>query len=588
MIRPASVLLFFLLGFHPAAFAVDTLNPEQIQPGMKGYGLSVFKGTRPERFGVEVMGVLKNVMPKQDMILIRLSGADLEKHKVIAGMSGSPIYINDKLIGALAYGWTFENDPLAGVTPIRNMMAQLSRPVVPLSTVMASVSLGRSSATPTIFSLPDRLLPRDAGGLDSLRPLLTPLSFGGFSPGVIGELASKFTGLGMMPMVAGGAGSVPLPRRSGDIEPGGAIGVQLMRGDLNMTAVGTATYMEKNRILAFGHPFLQSGSIEAPAVLAEVHTIMSSVSSSFKLATPVAEIGAMVGDWQSCIVADATTRARMIPLTIDAVNHNTGQSEHYDVEIMDNQAFTGPLTMVAVAQTVSAASGSSQDTTTRITVSADLGPRKAGGSRRTVTESDTFFNEGGGILNMEGLTPLVAMVNTPFGSPTITRMQVKVDATMGRQTAEIRRAYFGKSEVERGETVPLSVVLKPFGKEEVTRTIPIPVPAASDTMRYLTVSVLPGSVAPTDAATPDSLDEFLDVIEKSHHNTDLVALTPTPSQGMQYRGKLLKNLPPSAVGVLEDSSTGNMTPVANLQQIIEPTDWVLSGQATVRVPIRQE
>ena len=107
MIRTASLLLFCLLVFRPTAFAVDTLRPEQLQPGMKGYGLSVFKGTKPERFGAEVVGVLKNVMPKQDIVLVRLSGADLEKHKVIAGMSGSPVYINDKLIGALAYAWIF-------------------------------------------------------------------------------------------------------------------------------------------------------------------------------------------------------------------------------------------------------------------------------------------------------------------------------------------------------------------------------------------------------------------------------------------------------------------------------------------------
>src|SRR6266403_3860858 len=110
------------------ARAVEMLRADQLKPGMKGYGLSVFKGTKPERFEVEVIGVLKNALPKQDMILIRMSGQDLEKHKVIAGMSGSPIYIDGKLIGALAYGWTFENEPLAGVTPIHNMMAQLSRP----------------------------------------------------------------------------------------------------------------------------------------------------------------------------------------------------------------------------------------------------------------------------------------------------------------------------------------------------------------------------------------------------------------------------------------------------------------------------
>ncbi|MGD1020502.1 MAG: SpoIVB peptidase S55 domain-containing protein [Verrucomicrobiia bacterium] len=588
MIRSLSLFLLCLFGVLRPVLAVDTLRPEQIQPGVKGYGLSVFQGTKPERFEVETIGVLKNVMPKQDMILIRLSGANLEKHKVIAGMSGSPVYINDKLIGALAYGWTFENEPLAGVTPIHNMLAQMTRPFVPRATVMASVSLDRSSSTPAMFAPPNGPFSRDAGDFDTPHPLLTPLSFGGFSPRVIERFSSRFTGFGMMPVVAGGAGSGALPRRSGDIEPGGSIGVQLMRGDLNMTAVGTATYVEKDRVLAFGHPFFEGGSVQAPAVLAEVHTIMSSLERSFKLATPVAEIGAMVGDWESCIVADTKAHARMIPLTIDAVNHDTGQAEHYDVEIMDNQTFTAQLVIAGVAQAVNAASGSSQDTTAQISVSAELGPTKNGGSPRTVAVTDTFFNPGGGLVDMEALMPLVAMVNTPYGSPTVNRLAVKVDATLRRQTAEIKRVYFNKSEVERGETVPLAVVLKPFGQPEVTKTIPIQVPAATDTMRALAVTVVAGDAAPIDAASPDSLDDYLDVIEKGHRNTDLVALTPTAGQGMQYRGKLLKQLPASVVGILEDSSSGNVTAAADLQQLVEPTDWVLSGQATVRVPIRQE
>jgi hypothetical protein len=165
---------------------------------------------------------------------------------------------------------------------------------------------------------------------------------------------------------------------------------------------------------------------------------------------------------------------------------------------------------------------------------------------------------------------------------------VKVDATLTRQTAEIKRAYFNKSEVEHGEIVPLAVVIKPFGQPEVTKLIPIQVPAATDMMRSLSVTVVSGDAAPIDAASPDSLDDYLDVIQKGHHNTDLVALMPTSSQGMQYHGKLLKKLPPSAVGILEDSSSGDVTPAADLQQLVEPTDWVLSGQAAVHVPIRQE
>lgn len=588
MIRTIAFLLLFWLAALRPGLAVDTLRPEQLKPGMKGYGLSVFKGTKPERFEVEVIGVLKNALPKQDMILIRMSGQNLEKHRVIAGMSGSPVYIDDKLIGALAYGWTFENDPLAGVTPIHNMMSQLTRPVVPPSTITGSVSFHRSSSTPAMFALPNAAFPRAADDSTTPRALLTPLSFGGFSSRVMEQFASKFSGLGMMPVAAGGAGSATLPRRSGDIEAGGSIGVQLIRGDMSATAVGTATYVDKSRILAFGHPFFHGGSVEAPAVLAEVHTIMSSLERSFKMATPVAEIGSMVGDWQSCIVADAKLQAKMIPVTIDAANRDLGQSEHYDAEVMENQMFTPMLVVMAIAQAVSAASGSSQDTTARIAISAELGPTKSGGSPRTVAVDDTFFSPGGGLLDLQALMPLVAVFNTPFGNPTVKRVTVKVDATLTRQTAEIKRAYFNKSEVERGETVPLTIVLKPFGQPEVTKTIPIRVPSAGDAMRHLVVTVVAGGNAPPDAAPPDSLDDYLDVIQQGHRNTDLVALMPTSSQGMQYHGKLLKKLPPSVVGVLDDSSTSDVVAAADILQLVEPTDWVLSGQATVRVLIRQE
>jgi hypothetical protein len=567
--------------------AVDTLRPEQLKPGMKGYGLSVFKGTKPERFEVEITGVLKNTFPKQDMILIRMSGANLEKHTVIAGMSGSPIYIDGKLIGALAYGWSFENDPLAGVTPIHNMVAEMKRPVLERPSLIGPTSRSSSSQS-SIFDLPNTIVPRESDNYSSPRPLLTPLSFAGFSAHVLERFAPKFEPFGMLPIAAGGTGGGPLPRRNGDIEPGGALGVQVMRGDLNATAVGTATYVEKDRIVAFGHPFFRGGSVQAPAVAAEVNTIMSSVATSFKMAMPVAEIGSMIGDWQSCIVADAQVQAQMIPVNIEAVNRDTGQAEHYAVEVMDNQAFAPQLVVMAIAEAVDAASSSSQDNTTRISLTVECAAAKPGQSPRTLSVANTFFNPAGGLLDTEMLMPLVAMFNTPFGAPSVKRVEVKLESALARRTAIIKRAYFSKAQVERGETVPLTVVLKPFGQPEFTRTISIDVPAATDTMRSLAVSVMAGANAPADIASPVGLDDYLDAIQKRHSNTDLVALVQTATQGVQYHGKLLKRLPPSAVGILDDSTSSDVTTAADTLQIVEPTDWVLNGQVTVRVPIRQE
>jgi hypothetical protein len=561
---------FLIFACHvPASRAVETLRPDQLKSGMKGYGLSVFKGTQPTRFEVEVLGVLKNAFPKQDMILIRLSGADLEKTKVIAGMSGSPIYINDRLIGALAYGWAFENEPLAGVTPIHNMLAELEH------------APGKERASSQPPSTPSSVFSATSGTIAAPRPLLTPLAFGGFSLRTIEMMSDQFEKFGLLPVAGGGASDIAPHQFTGHLEPGAAIGVQLIRGDLNATATGTITYIDKNKILAFGHPFFQGGRWEAPAMLAEVHTIMSSVQRSFKMASAVSEIGTMIGDWQSCIVADTKVKARMIPVTVRVTNHSTGHDEKYSMEVVDNEAFTPALVTMAIAEAITVTSGSSQETTVRVGLAAEL-------SDRTIRLTDTFFNPAGGLNNPHALAPLLAMFSTPFGHPTVKRIEVAVDAEFKRQTAEIKRAYFSKAQVDGGEKVPLTVVLKPYGKPEFTKTIPIEVPPATETMRALTVTVMIGTDAPPDVAPPDNLNDYLNALTKEHTATELVAIVQSPTRGMNYNGKLLKQLPASVLNLLDDSSTRENSVTADTQQLIEPTDWVISGQATVRVPIRQE
>lgn len=553
-----SLVFGCLLGL--AVSAQETLRPEQLTPGMKGYGLSVFQGTKPERFEVEIVGVLKNSFPKQDMILIKMNGANLEKHKVIAGMSGSPIYIDGKLIGALAYGWTFENDPLAGVTPIHNMLAEIDRKAEPGAPV--PVARSTSEAAP--------------------RPLLTPLALSGFSPRIIEQMAGEFASLGLLP-VAGGGASGSGRHADAEFEPGGSIGVQLIRGDLDATAVGTVSYVDKKRgrILAFGHPFFQAGLIEAPASVAEVHVVMSSLQRSFKMASPLNEIGALVGDWQSCIVADTNVRAKMLPVTVRVANLGTGHRETYNMEVIENPVYTPRLVLSAVASVLEVASASSQETTLKMDLAATL-------ADRTIRVTNTYYNSSGTLINPGAFLPLQQIFITPFGQPKVKRIEINVTATLARQTADIKRAYFDKSQVERGEKALLHVVLKPFGQPELTKIIPITVPAATDMMRELMIIVMGGNSAPPDVAAPDNLDDHLNAIEKRRAATELVALLPSAGQGLQYRGRLLKNLPPSALGVLGDDAGRDAIGAADMQQLAVPTDWVLSGTAFARVPIRQE
>jgi len=234
---------------------------------------------------------------------------------------------------------------------------------------------------------------------------------------------------------------------------------------------------------------------------------------------------------------------------------------------------------MAIAQSIDTASGSSQDTTVRVDLSAEL-------PDRTVRVSNTFYHPQGGMLEPWDLAPLAAVFNTPFGHAPVKRVAVQVEAVLARQTAEIKRAYFTKAEAERGESLMLHVVLKPFGEPEVVKTIPIQVPTARDSSRRLSLRILSGSAAPADVAPPDSLDDYLEAIQKQHRSTELVVLVRSPSQGLQYRGKLLKHLPLSVLDVLNDVSTSGVSTAADIEQLTIPTDWVLSGRAAVRIPIR--
>lgn len=581
-----SILVFGVcVALATASDGLEILRPADLKSGMKGYGLSVFKGTRPERFNVEVLGVLKKTFPNQDMILIRMSGANLELHKVIAGMSGSPIYIDGKLIGALAYGWTFENEPLAGVTPIHNMLQELHRPAEPVRRTGPS----RRSSSSSLLPAPPGRSPRSVDGSVTPQPLLTPLSLGGFSPGIVGQLAEELKPYGWLPIsagmaVSGGDGDESAARPK--IVPGSAMGVQLIRGDLNATAVGTVTHVDGDRILAFGHPFFGGGAARAPAVFAEVHTVMSSVARSFKMATGGAEIGSMIGDWQSCIVADTTLRANMIPLSVEVANKSTEHRHSYAMEVMDNQYFTSYLLAAATAQAIFAATGSSEDTTVNVSMSVEM-------ADRTLDRQDTFFNAGGGIFSYQALTPLLMIFHSPFGPPEVHGVKIDVSAELGRRTAEIRRAYFGRTSVPRGTRVPLMLDLKPFDGPIVTRRVDIDVPANAHSLKQLQVVVAAGTMAPVDAAQPETRSDFLDIVQKQHASTDLVVMLRTLRNGLQVKGQLLRQLPPSAMNVLMDSVPGGARPrgrpnrggVENIEQIVVPTEWVLSGQVVAAIAI---
>src|SRR5579883_3055694 len=280
--------------------APRTIPLTEIKPGMTGYGLTVFQGTRPERFAVKVIGILHNFLPQQDIILIESDDERLKHSGIVAGMSGSPIYLigpdGDRLAGALAYGWHFAKDPIAGVTPIGSMLAELERPLrgrehTPVAEA-ANDARFRERTTPNLVaaSAPDPSSP-------SLVPAAVPLSLSGFAAPAFEELTKWLAPYHVTPLAAGGAAPAHAdgPTR---FEPGSSISVDLIRGDMSATATGTVTWVDGDKVLAFGHPMFNLGEIYLPISTAEVHTVLSAVSSSFKIASPLRELGTLVQDRQ--------------------------------------------------------------------------------------------------------------------------------------------------------------------------------------------------------------------------------------------------------------------------------------------------
>ena len=322
------LLLPLPLGLRPAhadgaSNRPDIMPVSEIHPGMKGYGLTVFQGTKPERFDVEVIDVLKNFRPKQDLILVKTPHPRLKITKVVAGMSGSPIYLNDKMIGAYAYGWSFGSEPVAGVTPIRNMLDELARPLPdridgwPLKLSAGPPPRQRARARARCAaSLSGRARPlrrararRAVGARARSRRLAPERAHAGLDADSARRHGSRsiafaqqlMAPLGLEPLQAGGGGAqdATAPTRYVD---GGAIGVQLVRGDMSAMGLGTVTRVEGDKLVAFGHPMSELGVTALPTAIGRVHWILASDQRSFKIGMAVRDVGALVNDRQSAIV----------------------------------------------------------------------------------------------------------------------------------------------------------------------------------------------------------------------------------------------------------------------------------------------
>jgi SpoIVB peptidase S55 len=558
--RRATVVSFVLAlaAASGAALAQPSaiLSADRVVSGMKGYGLTDFgDGKGVQRFDVEIIGTLKRFAPGQDMILGRVSGAGLERSGIIAGMSGSPIYVDGKLVGALAYGWPFAKDPICGITPIQSMLDIRKVPAAPpvpiagsaVSTEMLLSSFREGRFRPGLEAILSPFRPAGTGSMAAL-PLPISFSAGPLSSALGARLAET---AGWIAVPSGASASHEEGRAR--LQPGSPIATVLMSGDMDIAATGTVTWVEGSSVLAFGHPFLSMGPVDMPMADAEVLTVLPSVFRSFKLAATGQTLGSISQDRSTGILGTFGARAPMVPVQV-RLSSDDIPTQTFHFQVVHNSMLTPILAAIAVDSVLT-------------TIEKRTGERTLvwKSSIRTpdrVIPWRTVFT--GLTAREEAVASLALLTNylmaNEFQDLTITGLEVDIRHSDRLQSARVVNVEAGKGKVRPGESVPIHVDLVDFRGS--ARRVSMVVRVPPDTPPGpLNVFVGDGAAATAyDLALyppdPRSLSQVLDFLARVRPPNSLNLLADRRAPGAVVGGETLTALPPSVGAVLLDRGPG--------------------------------
>lgn len=589
--KKSLLTLLLIVVAVPAALAAgpNILPFSELRPGMKGTGRTVFRGTQVESFDVEILGTLPNIGPGQNLILARCTGGPLAETGVLAGMSGSPIFVDGKLVGAVAYNWGFAKDAIAGVTPIEEMLA------VAVTGAPAARRVGTGIGTYEIERLrsPESVVAFFSSGLPALAapsaaamPASIPLSVAGFGPEGLSRILPGLERFGLLPVVGGGSGLAPSP--SPQLEAGSAVGLKLVRGDVDMTATGTVTQVDADRVLAFGHLLFGLGPVSFPLTGARVEALMPSLQRSLRLATPLSELGSFVEDRAPAVVGKLGSSARMIPVRLQL---SKGGHEHrsYSFDVADDPLLA-PLLLYTSLNGILA-------------------------STERVYGNITLRLEEGSVIKMEGhedvelqnlftgtMAPYFAtgtsafilylLMNNDLSSPRIAGVNLMLEYDDEPRTARLRRVTLDRYRVRAGETVQATVVLRPYRGPDLvlTREIAIPPetpagPLALNVGDTLAISRTEGN-DPT--LLPLELSQLIWLINHVPRNDRVYIVASREDSGVFVGGARLPNLPPTVSSILaRPRSRGNFAfmPQRSILEEEISVDFAVEGLARVQLEV---
>lgn len=579
--------------------SVPILPLDQVKAGMKGKGRSVFQGNRIEEFDVEIIGVLKNVEPKKSIILARLKGGILEEAGVISGMSGSPVYVDGKLIGAVAYSLgTFVKEPIAGITPIGEMMAISEKrkkgPVFsPQVPVKKHLTLDELFMLNKDFFLSKAVFHSEGR---ALKPLSIPLVFSGFSSYAFEQSRSFFSNLGFNPVMSAFSGQSLETISPPDLtlREGGPVAIQLVSGDLDMSAVGTVTYIDGSKVLAFGHPLYNLGAVDYAMTKAKVITVVPSLISSFKLAVSDSLVGKFTQDRSSGLLGELGKIPRLVPVNIRIMDSD-GELKEYKIKVVNDKILTPVLLNVAIGGIV----------TTEERAIGDLSLGLLGNiyleNGMNIRLEDLFSGQfDNSVVSLSSLLAGVVyfLTNNEFEELGIHRIDLNIQAFEEVKFSFLEKVWLSKYEASPGERIDVKIDYRTFRGESQREEGSIQVPNLPPGSEFQIIVADAASMAKIEMSqyrtatfVPRNLSQLVRMLSNLRKNNRIYIKIIASKPGIFLRGEEMSNLPPSMRSMFASPRAAASSPTeltrSTLMEYQLPIPYVFRGEAVIPVKIKK-
>ena len=573
----------------------------QIKEGLRGTAKTVFRGNTAEDFGVEILGVLPGAIgPQQDLIIGRLlSGSPAERTAVFAGMSGSPVYIEGRLVGAISYSFPFSKEPICGITPIEQMVSifEKNQPVKAVSSEPRPLSFAELASavwTPDKFTpqsmsstVSDSKLASITGG--SLQPIATPLTFSGISQSVLDRFAPQLMSVGLLPVASAGGASKISPMKKAEpttLVGGSSVSMELARGDYSIAASGTVTLRDGNKIYAFGHPFLSLGTSDLPMSESHVVTVVPNLNNSFKLAVPDSMVGAMKQDRSTGVYGELSQAPVMIPVKLN-LETSRGQQKTFNFEVVNDDFLTPLLLNISIYNSLLSNERGLGDSTIELTGEiAVKGNEPVKLERRLVGGQSAQLAAGAVAL------PVNALIRSRFDDLSISGISLNIRSFDGSKAAALERLVVDRTQIRAGDTIDVQAYARTAGGRVFVERIPVTIPA--DTPPGLvSIMIGDGGAIQQNAAiqqfVPKSLTEMISTMNRIKMPDRLYLQAARTTSGALIGVNEMPNLPPSVLATMNsDRVVGAYKPYLQtviIERELPPAEFVVTGQQKLDIQV---